>query len=130
MEFKYKAKKNLNEIIEGKIEGANVEGVLEDLQSKGLVPIYVEPLNAPPTQAAVILKSNAKLKAGKYGLKQLVLFTQKLYNLINSRVELLSALRLLEKNCDNRTEKILLDEIIRDIKEGVPFSTCLSHYPK
>jgi type IV pilus assembly protein PilC len=130
MEFKYKAKKNLNEIIEGKIEGANVEGVLEDLQSKGLVPIFVEPLNAPLTQAAANQKNNTKLKAGKYGLKQLVLFTQKLYNLINSRVELLSALRLLEKNCDNRTEKILLGEIIRDIKEGVPFSTCLSHYPK
>ncbi|MDD5097205.1 MAG: type II secretion system F family protein [Candidatus Omnitrophica bacterium] len=130
MEFKYKAKKNLNEIIEGKIEGANVEGVLEDLQNKGLVPIFVEPLNAPLTPAAANQKNNTKLKAGKYGLKQLVLFTQKLYNLINSRVELLSALRLLEKNCDNRTEKILLGEIIRDIKEGVPFSTCLSHYPK
>ncbi len=130
MEFKYKAKKNLNEIVEGKIEGANVEGVLEDLQSKGLVPICVEPLVILPVQAALNLKSNAKLKTGKYGLKQLVLFTQKLYNLINSRVELLGALRLLEKNCDNRTEKILLGDIIRDIKEGVPFSTCLSHYPK
>jgi type II secretory pathway component PulF len=130
MEFKYKAKKNLNEIVEGLIEGTNVEGVLEDLQSKGLVPICVEPLAILPTQATQNLKSNAKLKTGKYGLKQLVLFTQKLYNLINSRVELLSALRLLEKNCDNRTEKILLGDIIQDIKEGVPFSTCLSRYPK
>ena len=130
MEFKYKAKKNLNEIVEGKIQGANVEGVLEDLQAKVLVPISVEPLAIPSAQATLNLKSNAKLKTGKYGLKQLVLFTQKLYNLINSRVELLSALRLLEKNSDNQAEKILLSEIIRDIKEGVPFSACLSHYPK
>lgn len=130
MEFKYKAKKDINEIVEGKIEGVSVEGVLEDLQGKGLVPICVELLTILPTQAALNLKSNAKLKTGKYGLKQLVLFTQKLYNLINSRVELLSALRLLEKNCDNRAEKILLADIIRDIKEGVPFSTCLSRYPK
>ncbi len=130
MEFKYKAKKNLNEIVEGKIEGHSVEGVLEDLQSKGLVPISVEPLALAPLTQATNLASNAKLKSGKYGLKQLVLFTQKLYNLINSRVELLSALRLLEKNCDNRAEKVLLGDIIRDIKEGVPFSTCLSRYPK
>jgi len=133
MEFKYKAKKNLNEIVEGKIQGANVEAVLEDLQSKGLVPIYVEPLAISPaasTASALNLKSSVKLRTGKYGLKQLVLFTQKLYNLINSRVELLGALRLLEKNSDNQLEKTLLAEIIRDIKEGVPFSTCLSHYPK
>ena len=33
MEFKYKAKKNLNEIIEGKIEGGGIEQVLEELQA-------------------------------------------------------------------------------------------------
>ena len=104
---------------------------IEDLQSKGLVPISVEPVVVILSPAATLdLKSNAKLKTGKFGLKQLVLFTQKLYNLINSRVELLSALRLLEKNADNQTEKILLGEIIRDIKEGVPFSACLARYPK
>ena len=130
MKFKYKAKKNLNEIVEGKIDGTSVEGVLEDLQGQGLVPISVEPLAVLPGAQAASSTGGVKLKTGKYGLKQLVLFTQKLYNLINSRVELLSALRLLEKNCDNRVEKTLLTEIIRDIKEGVPFSACLAKYPK
>ncbi len=130
MKYKYKAKKNLNEIVEGKIEGASVEGVLEDLQSQGLVPISVEPTAVFLTPEALNSAGSVKLKTGKFGLKQLVLFTQKLYNLINSRVELLSALRLLEKNCDNRAEKALLADIIRNIKEGVPFSACLSRYPK
>ena len=131
MEFKYKAKKNLNEIVQGTIQGASVEGVLEELQSQNLVPILVEPVAAVSAVAVNRnLKASGGIKTGKYGLKQLGLFTQKLYNLINSRVELLSALRLLEKNADNRLEKILLSEIVRDIKEGVPFSVCLSHYPK
>ena len=64
MEFKYKAKKNLNEIVEGLIEGANVEGVLEDLQSKGLVPIYVEPLVILAAKPALNFKSSAKIKTG------------------------------------------------------------------
>ncbi len=130
MQFKYKAKKNLNEIVEGNIEGISVKGVLEDLQEQGLVPICVEPVAILTASETLNLKSQAKLKTGKYGLKQLVLFTQKLYNLINSRVELLSALRLLEKNSDNQTEKTLLAEIIRDIKDGVPFSACLARYPQ
>ena len=132
MEFKYKAKKNLNEIVEGRINGSSVGAVLEDLQNKGLVPISVEPLITPvlPIKGTASARGVVKIKGKKFGLKQLVLFTQKLNNLINSRVELLSALRLLEKNCDNQTEKTLLGDIIKDIKDGVPFSACLGRYPK
>jgi len=132
MKFSYKAKKNLNEIVDGQIEGSSVEQVLEDLQAKNLVPILVEPLaDAKPAPAARKSADNRpKIKSGKWGTRQLVLFTQKLYNLINSRVELLNALRLLEKNSDNQAEKVLLDDIIRNIKDGISFSDCLSRYPK
>jgi len=131
MEFKYKAKKNLNEVVEGKIEMATIEAVLEDLQRKGLVPVSIEPIKdqaAPPLK--VPREDTAVLLTGKWGTKQLILFTQKLYNLVNSRVELLSALRLLENNCENRTEKILLADIIKNIKDGLSFSACLSRYKK
>jgi type IV pilus assembly protein PilC len=129
MEFKYKAKKNLNEVVEGKIDGSSVEQVLEDLQARGLMPVTVEPVNVAAIGQSPA-KSAPKIKAGKWGLKNLILFTQKLFNLVNSRVELLSALRLLEKNCENQTEKILLGDIIKNIKDGVSFSNCLNNYPQ
>ncbi|MFA4933684.1 MAG: type II secretion system F family protein [Candidatus Omnitrophota bacterium] len=133
MEFKYKAKKNLNEIVEGRMEMASIEAVLEDLQRKGLVPVSIEPVinsaassaSLKPTKGEVILGAT-----GKWGIKQLILFTQKLYNLINSRVELLTALRLLENNCQSKTEKILLGDIIKNIKDGLSFSSCLARYPQ
>ncbi|MDD5060415.1 MAG: type II secretion system F family protein [Candidatus Omnitrophica bacterium] len=130
MEFKYKAKKNLNEVVEGKIEMGNIESVLEDLQRKGLVPISIEPVKGQHAQAVSNNQGQdaINLPTGKWGTKQLILFTQKLYNLINSRVELLSALRLLEKDCKNRTEKLLIGDIIRNIKDGLSFSGCLSRY--
>ncbi len=135
MIFLYKAKKNLNEVVEGKIDKGSVEQVLEELQAKGLVPISVEPLTGPSDSAPAFSKTPPKPETvsdpiGKWGLKQLVLFTQKLYNLVNSRVELLSALRLLEKNCQNQTEKLLLADIIKNIKDGVSFSNCLGRYPR
>lgn len=129
MEFKYKAKKNLNEVVEGNIGGSSVEQVLEELQARGLMPITVEPVNIAVVGQAPA-KSAPKIKGGKWGLKNLILFTQKLFNLVNSRVELLSALRLLEKNCENQTEKILLADIIKNIKDGVSFSNCLNNYPQ
>jgi len=135
MIFLYKAKKNLNEVIEGRIDQGSVEQALEELQEKGLVPISVEPLTSPPVSSSASAKASSKSEtvlnpSGKWGLKQLVLWTQKLYNLVNSRVELLSALRLLEKNCANQTEELLLGEIIRNIKDGVSFSSCLGRYPQ
>jgi len=135
MIFLYKAKKNLNEVVQGQIDRSSIEQVLEELQAKGLVPISVEPLTSPPVSAAVSSKTSPKPETvsglnGEWGLKHLVLFTQKLYNLVNSRVELLSALRLLEKNCQNQTEKILIGDIIKNIKDGVSFSNCLSRYPQ
>ena len=130
MEFKYKAKKNLNEVVEGKIEMGNIESVLEDLQRKGLVPISIEPVKSQHPQSVSNNQGQDAiiLPTGKWGTKQLILFTQKLYNLINSRVELLSALRLLEKDCKNRTEKLLIGDIIRNIKDGLSLSGCLSRY--
>jgi len=135
MIFLYKAKKSLNEIVEGRLEKDSVEQVIEELQSKGLVPVSVEPQEikiAPdsPAEATTVKKPVLRFRSGKWGLKQLVLFTQKLYNLINSRVELLSALRLLEKNCENPTEKALLEDIIKNIKDGIAFSGCLNRYPQ
>ncbi|MDD3988415.1 MAG: type II secretion system F family protein, partial [Candidatus Omnitrophica bacterium] len=128
MLFKYKAKKNLNEVVEGKIDGDSVEQVLGKLQAEGLVPIYVEPnsQDVPPVQA----QNQPKKDFGRWQLKQLVLFTQKLYNLVNCRVELLSALRLLEKDCRNPAEKALIGDIVKNIKDGVPFSSALSRYPQ
>ncbi|MFA5096059.1 MAG: type II secretion system F family protein [Candidatus Omnitrophota bacterium] len=132
MKFLYKAKKSLNEITEGSIEKETIEQVIEELQAQGLVPISIDPQSPAPEAAGIpaAKKSAVKLKGGKWGLKQLVLFTQKLYNLINTRVELLSALRLLEKNSDNQTEKALLAEIIKNIKDGMSFSACLARYPQ
>ncbi len=130
MIFSYKAKKSLNEIVEGKLEGQSVTQIIEELQAIGLTPVSVEPLTADNPSVALSAKQSVKLKGGKWGLKQLVLFTQKLYNLVNSRVELLSALRMLEKNCQNQAEKALLGEIVKNIKDGVPFSICLSRYPQ
>lgn len=129
MIFLYKAKKSLNEVVQGRMEGQSIGQVIEQLQSIGLAPLSVEPLQAEEPKV-LSGKNNIKLKGGKWGLSQLILFTQKLYNLINSRVELLRALRLLEKNCQNQTEKAFLNDIIKNIKEGLSFSSCLSRYPQ
>jgi type II secretory pathway component PulF len=126
MEFRYKAKKSLNDIIEGKLEAETVEQVIEKLERQGMIAVSVEQEKSGQTQG----QKAAHIKLGKWGAKQLVLFTQKLYNLIKSRVELLSALNLLKQASNDKTEIALLEDIIKNIKEGMMFSQCLSRYPQ
>jgi general secretion pathway protein F len=127
MEFRYKAKKSLHDIVEGILEAETVEQVIEKLEQQGMVAISVDQAKNVNKEGQAKSKN---IKLGKWGLKQLVLFTQKLYNLSKSRVELLSALRLLQQASNENTERALLDDIIRNIKEGMTFSQCLSRYPK
>lgn len=126
MEFKYKAKKSLNEVIEGRLAAETLESAVEQLLKQGIIPISVE----PQEEGSASKKERQNKKLGKWGLKKAVLFTQKLYNLVKSRVELLTALKLLAEETNDSTEKMLLDGIIKNIRDGQTFSQCLSRYPQ
>ncbi|MCM8789664.1 MAG: type II secretion system F family protein [Candidatus Omnitrophica bacterium] len=128
MEFRYKAKKSLNELVEGNIEAESVDQVVEFLERKGMLAVSVE--EAPKSAQSRGKVKQIKAKFGRWGGRKLTVFTQKLYNLIKSRVELLSSLKILQQSGNDPTEKALLEDIIKSIKDGLPFSQCLARFPQ
>jgi len=128
MEFLYKAKKSLDETVEGKIEADSLEQAIEQLARQGVVPVSILPQGQ--SRAFSAFPQSAGPSLGNWNLKKIILFTQKLYNLTRAGVELLSALRLLQMNTKDPAESFLLDDIIKNLKEGIPFSQCLSRYPQ
>lgn len=129
MQFRYKAKKSLNEIIEGKIEAETLEQAVEQLGLQGIIPVVVEP-EAEASSSAAFKTEALNLRLAGWGLKKVILFTRKLYNLSKANVELLSALRLIGQETKDLREKLLLDDIIENIKGGMNFSQCLGRYPE
>lgn len=126
MKFKYKAKKSLDEIIEGVIETENLEQAVEQLEHKGIIPIVIEQQG----KELVLPRGTLNPKLGKWGSRKLTVFTQKLYNLTKSNVELIAALKLLQENNKDLTEKLLLEDITQNIKEGRTLSQCFSRHPR
>lgn len=126
MEFKYKAKKSLDETVEGSIYAASLEEALQRLESEGIVPINIQAKDEPASKA---FKKSSRIFSAGWGLKKIALFTQKLYNLTKSNVELLTALILLEQDSKDHFEKQLLGDIIRNVKDGLPLSECLGRHP-
>ncbi len=125
MEFNYKAKKSLDETVEGKISADSLEQAIEQLEKQGIVPITVEPLNKEKS----LKREAVDLSSGNLSFKRITLFTRKLYNLIKSHVELLSALKLLESQSNDPVEKLLLEDIIKNVKQGMTFSQALARHP-
>ncbi|MFH1413934.1 MAG: type II secretion system F family protein [Candidatus Omnitrophota bacterium] len=127
MRFKYKAKKSLNDVFEGTMEADNVDQVIGYLERQGMIAVSIEEFQDGKPGGGSGFRAK---KFGRWGLKQITLFTRKLYNLTKSRVELLSSLRLVKEGNTNTTEQALLEDMIKNIKDGMSFSQCLSRYPQ
>lgn len=128
MEFSYKAKKSLDEMVEGGIEADSLEQAIEKLARQGVVPVSIVPKGKAAQAAAAPAAGSGRV--APWNLKKVILFTRKLHNLTRAGVELLSALRMLQQNTSDPSESRVLSEIIKNLKEGVPLSDCLGRYPQ
>lgn len=129
MKFVYKAKKSLDEAIEGAIEAENLEQAIESLERKGIIPIVIEQ-QGKETVSVQGCGVVTNLQLGRWDGKKLTVFTQKLYNLTKSNVELLAALKLLSQNNFDRTEKLLLEDVSQNIKSGMTLSQAFGRHPR
>ena len=91
MLFKYKAKKNLNEVIEGKIEGESVEHVLAKLQAEGCEKFFSEKQSGKSSDNRLELQ-----KAVEFAREGDVLVITKLDRLARSMGDLWAIVRELE----------------------------------
>jgi len=130
--FVYRAKRGLEEIIEGVIDADTKEEAVSILLERGVFPVsiikYSEAQQAQPEAIVLPVKVSKKIRK-KISSKEILGFTRQLATLIRAKVELLSSLRILYEQTDNlKFQEVILD-INTTIKEGKTFSEALSHHP-
>lgn len=133
VKFKYKAKKGLDNVVEGEIEAENKENVLNRLFNQGLFPIVVEEKREIKKEelSKEFPKKKIRLRFfQKVGRKELLIFAQELSTLVKAKVELLSALKIIYEQMDNPLFKKVLLELYNATKEGKTFSESLSRFPQ
>ncbi|MCK9604126.1 MAG: type II secretion system F family protein [Candidatus Omnitrophica bacterium] len=127
--FIYKAKKGLEEKLEGVIEAANEEEALSKLAAQGVFTISIEEASAA-IGAAQQKTSPLKKKAGhKINSNDIYTFIQKLSTLIRARVELLSCLKILYEQAENPRFQAVVLEMYNSTKEGKTFSESFEKFP-
>ncbi|MFH2137750.1 MAG: type II secretion system F family protein [Candidatus Omnitrophota bacterium] len=128
MKFIYKAKKGIENVVEGTIEAATQEEAQEALFAKGLFLTSIEAV----TEAGSKQGKNKPFLffPQKITSRQIFIFTQKLTTLCRAKVELLQSLKIVYE----QTENLLFKEVIFDVytatKEGRTFSESLAAFPQ
>jgi len=123
MEFKYNARTQEGEEKTGIVKAGSKEIAINALQSKKLFITSLKALEAESIWTKEIFGS-------RISVKEVATFAQQAAVLLKSGTPVVSALRALAQQENNKSFKIIILEIADKIREGSPFSKALSAYPK
>ncbi len=122
--YVYSGRDVLGRLKRGKIEADNKEIARNILLSRGIVAINrlqeSRPLFGGAKGAVPIL--------GRIKSKDIVIFTRQLHSMINAGIPLVSALKAIQQQIDNRRLAKVIEDLAGTVEEGGRFSTALSKY--
>jgi type II secretory pathway component PulF len=139
--YRYKAKKGVNELIEGALSAESQEDAVNKLSQKGLFPVEIEEKEeqaitaSKKNRTSIFSKFSFKINirrktARKIHTKQLLVFTQKLATLMRAKIELLPALQILFDQTVDEDFKLVIKTVYNQVKKGIPLSRSLEDYPR
>ncbi len=125
--FAYKAKRGLDQHVDGVIEASGEAEALNKIIAAELFPVSMRelPPDVKPRSPSVPWLMNKRVSAADVHI-----FTKKLTTLIRARVELLSSLKIIYEQTDNQRMREVVQGLYNSVKEGKVFSEALAAYPE
>jgi len=118
-EYRYTARNESGEKIEGKIDAANEAEAAATLSASGLFPLAL----VPELQQAV----SGKIR--KVGAQKMAAFYSQLADLLHGGVPLLRAIKILQDQTSNQNLKFVLDQVYHRIEEGETLAEVMGRFP-
>lgn len=118
--YNYKALKDKNEVVGGKIEADDIKTARENIRKLGLIPtkVYEESEKV----------SAAKVKLSPLSLQELIDFTSTFQTLIQTGVPLIEGLVFMEKDAVSSRIRLLAREIRKQVIAGATFADTVAMY--
>jgi type IV pilus assembly protein PilC len=116
---------------DGKLEASNIREAKALLRAQGYVPISLEEEKAEMRfkETLVNIPVLGQLLVPGVGMKDISVFTQQLYTLLDSGIALIEALYMLEQQSTNKRLQEVVRQVRSDIIAGDSFSSALSRFP-
>jgi len=152
--FKYSAIGADGRTVRGSIEASDQSGLLEELRKRSLTPLRVEeksgrsaaakPAKAAGKPAATKLRKGEadepkgsifqmELGGSKPGVRkkeEIVVFTRQLSTMIGAGIPMLESLEILREQAASKNFRMLLREVIEDVRGGQDLSTAFGRWEK
>ncbi len=123
MQFYYKAFKSNGSVIEGQLDGRNLQEVLAKIAGMDAKPLLVKPMGAKQRREGIFSR-------GKITLEDKVFLTRYLGLMLKVGTDLFKAIDILIEDFDKPAMKTLLLEVRGNLEKGQPFYTTFARYPK
>jgi len=124
--YKYRAKKGPGKITESIIVANSKEDAVEKIAQLGYIAVKVEEVNVQATGLPAVgvgfLWQGVKSK-------HITIFSRQLSILLKSGVPILNALSVLAEQTDQDYFRTVMNEILKDVKDGKSLSRALARYP-
>lgn len=124
MEFNYKAKDQLGNILEGTIDAPEESVAVDILHSKGYVVLSLTPIRKD------VLSADIGQIISRPNVKDVVVFTRQLSTLVDADMPISEGLRTLAKQMEKPAFKKIIAEISEAVESGSSLSSALAKYPK
>src|SRR3989338_11519344 len=124
MEFGYKAKDQLGEILEGAIEAPDETAAVGILHSKGYVILSLILLKKD------VFRSDVTEILSRPNVKDVVVFTRQLSTLVDADMPISEGLRTLARQMEKPAFRKVITEVSEAVEAGSSLSIALSKYPR
>jgi type IV pilus assembly protein PilC len=127
MEFSYEARTQYGEIQSGIIDSSDEKSAIDFLQRHNFIIVSIRPVLK---QSLPALAKISHFFVGGIKKKDLAIFSRQMAILIEAKVPLVSSLRSIVEQSENKMFKEVIHNIASNIEAGMSFSGALSRYPE
>lgn len=120
LHFKYQAFDTSGKIQQGQLSAESERDAIRLLQNRNLTPVKIQPSTASADSA----------RKKKISANDVLDFTNGLRTLVEARVPIDKALRLLDGITESAAMRELVLNLLRDVKEGKSLASAMESYPK
>jgi len=124
MQYSYVVSTEDNRIAKGKLSAGSEESAIELLTNSGYRILNLKEFT-PFFSAAKLTAQLTPVKA-----TETIMFTRQLALLLESGVDIVTSLELLQAQSTNRTFKKIMADVVSDIRGGSPLSDALGKHPR
>ena len=126
MDFQYTAYTNDKKVVKGKLAASDEEKAVVQLNSMGYQVLSIKTSgSAEKVRKSLNISFTAEVKP-----KEVIMFSRQLAILLESGIDIVTALDLFKSQASNKVFKKTLEEVIADLREGTSFSGALAKHPK